>query len=200
MTDFDLREITKRRALESLVERCIESEECLWSCLLTLTPDYFAFDYDLRIAFYALVGRLGTDRYDPALNRDYLVRGFAALDLQDDPAGGVGAAFAAYRHYWELTFDDWYDPCTVVSTYVWAVLFALVEMNEIEAATAAVLRDNFANAPLAVDQALDDAVWDRIRGAVLGRRALRYSKVVPPLPQARDNAADWEGIKARAYA
>jgi hypothetical protein len=194
MTDYDQRHVTKRRALEALVERCLTSDEVLWRCLENLTPEMFTFDYDLRVAFFSTVGRLGKGTWDPATNRDRLVLGLAALDRGLDPNG---ADLATQRDYWDRVIDDWYDPFTVVGPYVEALIAALIDMNEIEAETAAVLRDNFANAPLAVDQGTEDAVWDRIRTAALGRRSLRFSTAVPALPRA--NATDWEGITARVY-
>jgi hypothetical protein len=198
MTAFDLRHIPPRRALEGLVERCIERDDVLVRCLEKLTPEVFARDYDLRIAFYSLAGKLAKGTYDPKTNRRKLVEGLAALDLAAYDEDATGGAVEAYRHFWEITFDDWYDPFTVVGDYVDAVLDALVDMDEIEANVATVLRDGFAYAPLAVDQTVDDAVWDRIRSAVMGRRALRYGKASPAAPRQQVIAADeWESIDRR---
>jgi hypothetical protein len=194
MTAIDVRHVTQRRALESLVDRCMDSEDTLWLCLTVLTPDYFARDYDLRIAFYALVGRLARGAYDPAKNRDDLVDGFAALDMRDDDTLDRASA----RWHWYTVLDDWYDPCTVVMDYVNTLLQGLSDMHEIETTTALVYRDHFAHAPLAVDEWFEDAVWDRIREAVLARRSLRFAKAVPPIPRQHGDK-DWEGILARAY-
>lgn len=199
MTDFDLRETTKREALETLVERCLTNVDVLCRCMDALTPDNFAFDYDLRIAFFSLIGKFIKGTYDPETNRDALVLGLACLDkgLELDPNG---ATLADHFYFWDRTIDDWYTPWTAVDAYVDALLAAVVSMNEIEADTAAVLRDNFANAPLAVDPLVEDAVWDRIRNATLGRRALRFSKAVPALPPPPVNAAaTWGRIVSRVY-
>lgn len=192
---LDLRHLTRRDVLEQLADAAMHRDWAVSLTLERLPRSALEFDYDMRIVFSTLWGRLINQRWDDQDNDVACVALLASAEWLTSYPDRLGRQ--ADVHDWFEEIGSWYSPETRNPLYVEALLDALHEEDELVAISACELQNRLYGGPLAVDETLEDLVYERLREAVSRRRGLRLARAAGHLP-APAPEPNWDRVLERA--
>lgn len=190
------RDITLREAEGQLVHRCLTDEALLKTALHELPIDCWRTDNAFSVIFYGLAGMSLRGAYDAETNEEYMAYAMACLEWTKDASHRKGEPVPPWVVYdWQLFLQDLWDGNTAVAEVSTALLADIIEKYRRQDEAIAAIRRDLYDSPFSTDEDAADAVYERLRQAVLNDRAQRLARptATVPLP-VRPN---WEAIRKR---
>lgn len=197
MSALSFRDYTLREAEGALVHRCLTDEALLKTALHEMPHDCLRTDSAFSLIFYSLYGMCMRGVYDSETNEDYMAFALAALEWR-------GKDLKAHRGepLPELLIEDWrrfvadlWDGNTAMPEVSTALIADLVEEYRRQDEKVRSIREGVFYGPFAVDADEANAVYLRLRHAVLNERAQRLARPIATVPT--PVRPDWEGIRKR---
>ena len=196
MTAATFHHLTLREAEGQLIGRCLTDIALLKTCLRELPQDCWRTDQTYSVIFFGLAGMMARGAYDPATNEARMAHALACAEWvrQEWSRGQPVPAYVLMD--WRLYLEDLYEPSMASDEVACALLADVIEAYRLQDEEVAAIRANRYKSPFAPTDDAQDAIFLRLKDAVLSERAQRMARPNTPAVPAPVRV-DWEGLRRR---